>query len=187
MKMSGLFFGSLFWGILICLIGLSIIFKYVFNIDLHLVRIFLGIIIVLFGVKLIIGYSAKHRIRESIITPSNKSQEYNMIFTGGTIDLTNLDIQKLNDMEINIIFGSAKILFPDTVSLDVESTTVFGATVLPNRSIGGISSETFVFNENVSKPKLHLETNVIFGRLEFEVIQTGSASKESGSQDKSSY
>ncbi|MDD2331344.1 MAG: hypothetical protein PHI68_01685, partial [Candidatus Cloacimonetes bacterium] len=54
-----IFFGNMFWGILIILLGLSLILKD-FNINIPLFKIFFGLIIILFGIKLLIGRPHVH-------------------------------------------------------------------------------------------------------------------------------
>jgi small neutral amino acid transporter SnatA (MarC family) len=53
MRMN-IFFGNLFWGILLILWGGSLILK-TFNIHMPLAKIFFAVVIILFGLKLLLG------------------------------------------------------------------------------------------------------------------------------------
>lgn len=168
--MSGLFFGSLFWGILISLLGLSIILKHAFNIDLHLLRLFFGIVIILLGLKIIVGQTSKHPVKLKVNGYHNYSQEYNVVFSSRTIDLTNLPDKADFPGEITVVFGNANVIIPDSINLEVSSTTVFGTTILPDRSYAGFGEDRYVINNNPDAPVHRLETNTVFGKLVFEII-----------------
>ena len=169
--MSGLFFGGLFWGILISLIGLSIVLKYAFNIDLHLIRVFFGIVIILLGLKIITGYNFKHNIKiHRNINYYHGSKECTIVFSNGTIDLSkNADEQK-TPREITVVFGNALVIVPDTMNLEITSTTVFGSTILPDRSYAGFGEDTYSIVNNPGAKIYKIETTTVFGKLEFEII-----------------
>jgi predicted membrane protein len=173
MKMHGLLFGSLFWGILISLIGFSIILKYVLNIDLPLVRIFFGIILIIVGVRIIVGHSGKPQGgHNKHVNYYNSSRDYSIVFSNGTVDLTGFtDGQKI-PYEVNVVFGHATVLVPDSMNLEVNSTTVFGSTIFPERAYNGFGEDTFKLNNNPDAPLLKIETNAVFGRLVFEIVPT---------------
>jgi predicted membrane protein len=175
MKMNGLFFGGLFWGILISLIGLSMILRYALNIHFPIVRLFLGIIIILFGLKLIVGHSGRHTFkRHGEVYYRNNSSEITILFSNGTVDFSRyMDSQKF-PKEIAVIFGSATILVPDSLNLDINSTTVFGSTRLPDRSYAGFGEDNFSMNNKPGSPVHMLETSTIFGKLDFEVVHSES-------------
>ncbi len=169
--MHGLLFGSLFWGILISLIGISIILKYVLNIDLHLARIFFGIILILLGMRVIFGHSERSYDKHTTkVNHYYGSGECNIIFSSGTIDLTKYAGAKKLPGEINVVFGNAVVIVPDTMNLDITSTTVFGSTILPDHSYNGFAEDTFSLKGNADSPAKRIETNTVFGRLVFEVV-----------------
>jgi predicted membrane protein len=171
--MHGLFFGGLFWGLLISLIGISIILKYVLNIDLHLGSIFFGIILILFGLNLIFGHAFKPTVKHhQRVNYYSGTRDHNILFSSGTIDLTNYSDDGKFPGEINVVFGSAGVLVPDSLNLIITTTTVFGSTNLPDRSYNGFGEDTFILNNNPAAPQLKLETNTVFGKLDFEIVPT---------------
>jgi len=176
MKMHGLLFGGLFWGILISLIGISMILKYVVNIDIPLGRIFFGIILVLFGMKIIFGHSEKIHVKHpGRVNYYSGSRDYNIIFSSGTIDLTNYANGQKMPGEINVIFGNATVLVPDSLNLEVVSTTVFGQTILPERAYKGFGEDTFSVNNKATGELHRIETNAVFGNLVFEIVPSNPA------------
>ena len=160
MKMN-FFFGNVFWGILLVMLGTSLILKS-FNINLPLVKIFLAVIIIMFGVKLLIGTSNKsvksERFRSRSFLRTNKSGEYNMIFSSGKIDLSDLKEDSL-DLEVTVVFGYAAVILPRHLKFDFEPTTVFGATLLPDR-------RQYASGDEQSR-EIKIESNCIFGRIDY--------------------
>lgn len=167
MKM-GLFFGNLFWGILLVLWGISLILRG-FGVSLPLAKIFFAVIIILFGVKLLVGGSWKTR-SGGISTRSVKGDkiEYTTLFASQNIDLKHI---KPGDkpIEVTVVFGSAYVELPSDVAFEVEPTTVFGSLITPRQSHFGFGDNRQVFNEASSGEKVFIEANSIFGRLEFVV------------------
>ncbi|MDD3564030.1 MAG: hypothetical protein PHR32_10210 [Candidatus Cloacimonetes bacterium] len=167
MKMN-FFFGNIFWGILLVLWGASLILR-TFNINMPMHKIFLAVIIIMFGVKLLIGTSNKvvkgDRSQGRSYIRSNKSGDYNMIFSSGKFDLTDLE-EDARDIEINVVFGSAEVVLPNHLTFDIEPTTVFGATVLPERSQYGFGDSHFKAGDGQGRA-IHIESNTVFGRIEY--------------------
>jgi hypothetical protein len=172
MKMD-IFFGSLFWGILLILWGLSLILKS-FQINMPLVKVFVAIIIILFGIKLLIGGNSRviktksHHSSGSSYYKGGSQGEYTMVFSGGTIDLMDLKADA-KDLEINVVFGSAVVLLPSDLSFDIHPTTVFGGTVLPERSQYGIGESTYSLNSAQENAPINIESSCVFGRLEYVI------------------
>lgn len=184
--MNGLFFGSLFWGLLISLIGLSMVLKHAFNIDLHLVRIFIGLIIILFGIKLIVGFNSKSCIKTFKNTVHiGKGSQYDILFSNGTLDLTTIqDINKF-PKEINVVFGNATVFVPDNINLKVASTTVFGSTIMPNRSYAGFGEDVYSLNNIPNAPTVTIVTTTVFGKLELNIMPSKAAADST--QEKNSF
>ncbi|MCB5261646.1 MAG: hypothetical protein LHW64_00425 [Candidatus Cloacimonetes bacterium] len=187
MKMN-FFFGNIFWGILLVLWGASLILK-TFNINMPLAKIFLAVIIIMFGVKLLIGTGSKtvksNRSPGKTYIRTNKSGEYNMIFSSGRFDLTDLQ-EDAKDIEITVVFGSAEVVLPSHLQFDIEPTTVFGATVLPEKSQYGFGESHYKAGSGQGRA-IHIESNSIFGRIEysFEAVQ-GKESFEASSPEADS-
>jgi predicted membrane protein len=179
MKMNGLFFGGLFWGILISLFGLSIVLKYAFNINIPFGRIFFGVIIILFGLRLIIGQSGFIKTRHNKALNYNKnSKEITVLFSNGVVDLSKFVNSKNFPSEISVIFGSATVIVPDSINLEITSNTVFGSTILPDRSYAGFGEDVFVMNTEQGAPIYQIETNTVFGKLEFEYVKSPKTASE---------
>lgn len=160
-----IFFGNFFWGILIILLGISIFLKG-FGINLPLVKVFFAIIIIMFGVKLLLGgkphirISGNHRSNHSSMIYSNNQGEYNMVFSSGVIDLTDLQADAKN-LEITVVFGSATVYLPADLNFDIDPTSVFGATVMPRRKSAAYNASSR------NTQNIRIESTAVFGRLEY--------------------
>lgn len=167
MKM-GIFFGNLFWGILLVLWGISMILRG-FGISLPLAKVFFAVIIILFGIKLLVGGSWKMKTG-GIHSRSVKGDkiEYTTLFASQNIDLKHVRPGD-KPIEVTVVFGSAYVELPADVVFEVEPTTVFGSMITPRQSHFGFGDNRQVFNEGSSGEKVFIEANSIFGRLEFVV------------------
>ena len=98
---------GLFWGVLLVLIGISVIVKTVLKIDVPIFKIVFALVLIYFGLKLLFGTS--HKTKDTIIfnnskmTISAKSDEYNVIFGSGEIDLRNIDDLEGETFEILVV------------------------------------------------------------------------------------
>ncbi len=171
-----IFFGSLFWGILLILIGASIILKG-FNINFPLVKIFIAIIIILFGLKLLAGgfgvrkYSTPNH---GMVHVSKGQSEYAMVFSSGEIDLRGID-DKHKDIEISAVFGNATVILPADVSFEFDATAVFGACILPDQQTTSFGNDRGIFNEEAGTRKVRIEAAAVFGRVEFRIDPSAKA------------
>ncbi|MDD2506721.1 MAG: hypothetical protein PHO85_02165 [Candidatus Cloacimonetes bacterium] len=160
------FFGNIFWGILLILWGASLILK-TFNINMPLAKIFIAVIIIMFGLKLLIGTSSKTYHKpgptKGSYYHSNRSGEYNIIFSSGTIDLRDIT-ENTPSLEITVVFGSATVILPAHLNYDIEPTSVFGSTVMPEKSHYGFGGGRYRRGNEKATP-IHIESNAIFGQL----------------------
>lgn len=154
------FFGYPFWGLLLILWGVSLVLKS-FGFHIPLGRVFLGIVVIVFGIKILVT-SGKVSVK-SKTTQHGKSyykaggsEDYNLVFSSGTIDLRELK-EDSDDIEISVVFASATVILPEHLSFKIEPTTVFGATStrnVKNTAIEGV------------RP-IKIESSCVFGSLEY--------------------
>ena len=164
----GLFFGNLFWGILLILWGASLILKS-FGINLPLAKIFFAVIIILFGIKLLVGGSFRASIKGvKTNRVSGESADYSTVFASQKIDLSHVRPGD-KPIEINVVFGSAEVILPDDVAFKFDPTTVFGTLITPAQSYFGVSNSANTINPEAEGSKVQLEINTVFGRTQIVV------------------
>jgi predicted membrane protein len=164
-------FSSLFWGLIVILIGLSIIVKAVFKIDIPVFRMVFAFLLIYWGIKIMFGNVFTRKSEGTVIfneakfDASSKNNEYNVIFGRSDVDMRNIDLSHGNvRAKVNIIFGSGTIYLSPEIPAIVKVETVFGDSRLPDRSVSSFGNtiyRTSSFKE--SEPHLQIELNVVFG------------------------
>ncbi|MBW6516491.1 MAG: cell wall-active antibiotics response protein [Candidatus Cloacimonetes bacterium] len=168
---------GVFWGMLLILVGLSIIIKIIFQIDIPVFRIIIGVLLIYFGMQIIFGSNFLYRRRVSQRRQEGTFREYNLqrggnefnvIFGRSKIDLT--DRRELKSDEfvvVNVIFGSALVYIDPAIPMQIEVNTVFGDASLPDKKFAVIGQEKFrTGDENYNGKILYLEISSIFGSVQ---------------------
>ena len=136
---------GLFWGIILIIIGISLIIKIVFNIDFPIFKILIAFFFIYLGLKIMLGDGFKFFhgrntetdvvFGESNFNSVNHGKDYNVVFSKGSFDLRNI---VLNDsgptyVKINTVFGYADmnadilILWSLLHHADEEFTSLFSS------------------------------------------------------------
>jgi len=168
-------FGGLFWGVLLILIGLSMILKTVFKIDIPVVRLIFAIIIIYWGLKLLFGTSFTAKSENNVIFNSDDighvetGKEYNVIFGRSEIDLRDIKLTEgSSKLEINVVFGYSEIYIDPDLPMKIIVSTVFAESKLPKGQVSFFGdhvykSPAFVEGEDYLK----VELDVVFGNAVF--------------------
>jgi predicted membrane protein len=175
MKMSV----GLFWGIVLILVGLSLIVKIVFNIDFSIMRILFAFLFIYLGIRIFIGKDFRlfhdNKDGNSIIFSErtikgvDDGKEYNVIFAGGKFDLSEMAIpdSQVVHIKLNTIFGGSLVIVNPDIPIQIDSNTAFGGTKMPNGNTSAFGSLNYENDSaKVSKPRLIIETNTVFGGLQ---------------------
>jgi predicted membrane protein len=175
MKMSA----SLFWGLILILIGISIIIKIVFNIDFSIFRVIFALVLIYFGIRLFIGrdFRIYHNDKDEqlimfsrrVVNNVDNNKEYNVIFGDGKFDLRNFSVpeNQVFRVKLNTIFGNSEVLLNPEVPVEINSQTVFGSTRMPNTNESSFGDASYK-NDSAKKTsaKIIIETNAVFGALQ---------------------
>ncbi len=173
MKFGALFSG-LFWGILIILIGASIIVRVVFKIDFPLLRIIFALFLITIGVTLLVTGIIQRTHRSNVIFTeanmkySEMNNEYNIIFGKGDVDLTTVALKKRDrHIEINTIFADGKLILNPKTPAVVRIESVFAAARTPNGAITSFGNSVYKTPayKDKSPHALRVTANVVFGQL----------------------
>ncbi|MCK4345403.1 MAG: hypothetical protein KAX05_08960 [Bacteroidales bacterium] len=174
MKMgSGLFFG-----LFLILLGFALIIKYVFDLDIPVVRILIALLLVFIGIRMLLGKSVFQRIhvnKNDVIFSESRFEgkdmnknEYNVIFGKSVFDLRDLDSIKLHrTIEFNTIFGATLVKINQELPVKIIAEGVFGSARLPGRTtavFGKTEYTTKTFDPE--KEYLLIKADVVFGDFE---------------------
>jgi len=166
---------GLFWGIILIIIGLSIIFRIIF--DINIFRIVIAVIFILIGLKILIGRPFLHSEsgennvifgeREHNAAPVN-GMEYNTIFGKTVYDFRKVDslTQMKTKITFNTVFGSTDILLPPTIPVKIKTDAVFSAASMPNGNSVAFGSTNYISPDATDSTSfLEIEAHVVFGGL----------------------
>jgi len=165
------------WGLVLIFVGLAIIFRVVF--DINLFRMIIAVLVILFGIRILVGKNwmpdRSNRARDTLFSdhnyyeiPADKT-EYNVVFGKSVYDFSGPD-SILHDtvrIKINVVFGAAIIKINRDMPVRIRSEAVFGGSRMPDGNtvaFGSINYSTRSFSPN--SPHLYIDSDVVFGGIE---------------------
>ena len=171
---------GIFLGILLILVGIGIIIRVVFDIDIPVFKIFIALIFLYIGIRLLTGdFSPRHiHTGENAVIfgetefkgiPQNK--EYTVLFGEARIDLTREpDLSENQSLKINTIFGSCKLLILEKQPIRIKADAAFAEARLPGANETSFGKAYYQSDTlDLQEPFLDIEASVVFG--EFQVLQ----------------
>jgi len=170
----GFIFSGVFWGVIIILIGLSIILNVVFGIRVPFFRIAFALFLIWLGITLLTGGSFWSRARNKAIfeekridsiTPNSK---YDIVFGKGVIDLSKVILEdKVFKVEVNTVFGSGTIQIAPEIPAKIEVNSVFASASMPDGNSIAFGQYTYK-SDNLKEDTSYLlvRAHVVFGGLQ---------------------
>lgn len=163
-------FSGLFWGMILVLLGLSVILKSIFNIDIPVFKIVVAVVLIYLGISILIGNKVKKHndflmFKEDEMSLNEGHREKTILFGSGRIDLSEITLYNEDyHMNVNVIFGSGIINLPEDVPARIKVSSVFGEAKLPNGSTEVFGDQTY-YTKTYKKgePCLKLNLDVVFG------------------------
>jgi len=169
MKVSFLF-SSLFWGVLLVLLGVSVILKAVFHIDIPVFRVFFGLVVIVLGIKILLGGRDSGWPTWSTTSPARPSDgsRYDVVFGNRSLDLGAIE-WKGEDTRIGLqtVFAHTVLKLSPSVPTVVKVRTAFAHAEFPDGSsaaFGDCVYRSAAFREG--KPCVTVKASVVFGALE---------------------
>ena len=166
-------------GIFFLLLGLSVILKAVFHIDIPVFRVVVGLFLISMGVKMVFGCSIGSRLcnlastngavfsQQSFVAGENENgkKEYNVVFGSGTVDLTKLTTPNSEKITVNVVFGEGVVLYDPKQVLQIHSSAVFGNVSTPDGNNNGLGENDTTTGRGVP---LQVSVNSVFGSVRFK-------------------
>ncbi|MGZ3770898.1 MAG: hypothetical protein ACXVCP_10025 [Bdellovibrio sp.] len=171
---------SMFWGVVIIIVGVSVLLNAIFGIDIPVFKIFFGLFLTYLGIKIIFGsfawnfsFTSDKRSTDNeavfsksqFIYPNTKeSKEYVTVFGQSNLDLTKAgkDVR----LESVTVFGESEIIVKKGMPLRIESNTVFAKSSLPGKNVATFGQ--FHYSTPGLKdtdPALSLKVTAVFGSV----------------------
>lgn len=171
---------GMFWGILLIIIGLSLVLKVVFNVDFPLIKIVVAFFFIYLGIRILFGNMGIFRFKagdndvifgeSKIYGREIKDDEYNVIFAKGVFDLRDINLEDGNvHVKINTIFGHSVILVNANTPLEVKADAVFSGAQLPGGNASVFGSSHYISPDlDFNQPHLKLKIDVVFGGVDIK-------------------
>lgn len=169
-----------FWGILLIIIGLSIIIKIVFNIDFPIFKILIAFFLIYLGLKILLGHSFRpfHSCKdehtvifgESVFLKPEHGREYSVIFGKAVFDWQHFhpdsnDDQRI-DVKINTVFGSSEMILPTDMRVRIDASAAFGEARMPNGNTATFGNTSYWADSADANGQLSVRADVVFGSFQ---------------------
>lgn len=172
----GFMFSEAFWGIFLILLGIAVVLKAFWGINIPLVRTAFAILLICTGISMLAGgnrWFYKHDNHTVMFGDSafkawkHHDREYEIIFGSGVIDLRQMkpgaDQKKI---EISTVFGSGTVLLDPNLPVEFKVDSVFAGASFPDGSNINFGEHTYrTPNFKPGEPYLEVEAEVVFGSL----------------------
>jgi predicted membrane protein len=169
---------NLFWGVVLIIIGIIMVFKVVFKIDIPVFKILLALFFLYLGIKILVGSSWNTHIQtgrhDAVFGEANFSgnsidrRDYNAVFGKIRLDLRNVELtEKETKIEVNAVFGGAEIILNKEMPVKIKASSVFGGARLPDGNSGGFGTSYYESDSLKNAEKyLYIDANAVFGGIE---------------------
>jgi hypothetical protein len=167
----GFLFSGIFWGIIVVLLGLTIILNVTTGVRIPFFRVFLGLLLIYWGISLLagsrFGRSSTAVFSDSEIRATSAGKQ-DVIFGRGVIDLSGMALKEgVNRYEVNTVFGASVIKLDPAMPVKVVASSAFAGVKMPDG--GNIAfGETTYRSPNLKEDSTYLlvKTSVVFGGTE---------------------
>lgn len=168
---------ALFWGLLLIIIGLSFIFRIVFNIDFPLFKIIIAFLFIFLGIRLLFGSFGIVNFRggendtifgEKRFSNFENHREYSVIFGKGVYDFRDIELgESTLKIKLSTIFGATEIRMPRDLPVRIRVDAAFAGAELPNGNTAVFGNTAYESpGLDTGLPFLDLKVDVVFGGVE---------------------
>jgi len=171
-KMCFLFSG-IFWGIVLILLGVSIVINIIFGIHIPLFRIICALVLIYLGVRLLIGRSVwkcgndNVVMTEGTIKADAAGRAYNVVFGKGDVDLRDIQVKdKETRVELSCVFGQSFVRIDPAVPAEIKASSAFGAARFPDGNTVAFGTRVYrTKSYREGAPHLAVNASVVFGEM----------------------
>lgn len=175
----------MFWGAILILLGISLILKSVFGINIPIFKVFFAGLLIYWGISLLLGsFGSKVGIEkratnnEAVFARTqfkadesgSANQEFSTVFGEGELDLTGIDLSKIDTVSVNSVFGESVVFVKKGSAYRVQSNSAFGkSSISQDKNVNFAGKYTFSSPSLKEGEKfLTINANVVFGSFRLE-------------------
>lgn len=168
----GFLSNGIFWGILLMLVGLVMLLKIIFGVNIPLFKILFGLFFIYIGVRIITGVSRKEDNSSSVVFGENRvkydenNTEHNIVFSKGILDFSEARVGTTKPSQIHLVFSDGTLLINQDIPLKIKVKGAFSGCNFPDGttiSFGEYTYTTKAFSE--TQPYLLVNADVVFSAL----------------------
>lgn len=166
---------SFIMGIVILLIGTSLVIDVLFDIHLPLVRIAVAALLIAWGARMVVhGLARRDRfalageawLADREFKPTGElihDARFDVAFGRGIVDLTRLE-HPVDDVTVTVDtrFGTAVVKLDPAMAYDIHGRSVFSGVRMPDHSTIAMGNLDYC-GPSEARPRLHLRLNAWFG------------------------
>ena len=165
----GFLSGGVFWGLFLIVIGVLYTLKSIFNINIPVLRTVVALFIIYIGVSMLIN-SCPAKKNNVIFDERNMSnidsQEYNIIFGTGVVDLTKVKLESDLKKEVDTVFASSTIKVDPEIPTRIVVNSAFAWAQMPDGNGIAFGQYTYLSKSYVPGEKhLEVKADVVFGEM----------------------
>lgn len=172
----GFLFSGIFWGILVVLVGLSILANAAFGWKIPVFSVVFGLFFVFLGISLLFGPRSWHGKGKSVMFDERDVEvvrspdKHDVIFGKANIDLTRVALgDSVFAVEISTVFGSSEVRIDPAMPVKVVASSVFGSVSLPDGNSITFGDHTWKSDSlGAGKGYLLVKVDCVFGSVEFK-------------------
>jgi predicted membrane protein len=172
------FFSGFFWGTFLIVLGVVIILKVLFNINIPVFRILFAVLLIYLGIRILIGGFCCGRpgntvsFGESNIRASDMpGNEYQVLFGKGVVDLTGVSLEQgTARKKVHTVFGSCTLRIDPAMPVTITADSAFASARFPDGNVITFGKYTYRSkNYQDTANALVIDADVVFGQLDVVV------------------
>jgi len=163
------------WGLLLVLLGLSILSKTIFGFAIPFIRIIFAVYLMYIGFMLLLGamgYSTNiffpfSSNKSKIKHMSRNKTSYSVVFASSTIDVSDITItHQPTTVEISTVFGNSTVILDPAIPTQITVNNVFSRTLFADGTeFTAMGEKTVTIGTENQSPQLIIKANVVFGNF----------------------
>ena len=170
----GILFSGIFWGAMLVILGVTVMFNVAFGIRLPIFRVLLALFFFYLGISLLSGINltrtrGKDATETRRLEAGKASSRHDVIFGRGVVDLSDIALKgdRVTKTEVSTIFGSSVIKVNPAVPTKVIVNSAFASARLPDGNSIAFGETTWL-SDSLSDCRSYLlvKVSVIFGSTE---------------------
>lgn len=170
--MQKTFFSSAFWGITIIFVGVAMLLRNFFDLDIPIFTIIAAGFLIFLGIRMIAGHSSGNSSSNSAVFSDQKmgfvpgQNKYNVLFGNSNLDLSRIELTENKLVEVSCVFGEFRIAVSRDTNLQIFSSAAFGNFTSPMQQSNAFGSLDFRSpGFDATKPALTIRAEVVFGSV----------------------